>query len=408
MGILNDSRDTERVNDEKALAKLYKDLNNGGLRRKRGAEFDLTDSEDDFEAKRRRKQRENERIRKALMADERVGKIAENPKKSAFVRTIEDREPDDEVDLDFLDRPAVEDAVAVTSTVEVSTQDNSQPQPQQLGGNNAPAQDSARNQQQPLQETNPNMRPPSYARRTAAAVAKKPSNMADIRQSVSYLLEHPGADQPEAPEPSSSASEDESAAPPNGGHSLARRHPRRTQGSAATAIIIDRLSLKRAASSASSSTASVPTSATTTSRLAFYAPAANNTTDNNNNNNSVGGAVTADGFRVPSLLRRATTQLTALGDSSSSTTTGVTHAAATASSTAAGSGGSGNGGGGVKTGGTRKSSVNYFAREGERRRVRDGVEKRRREERERKARDGAKAGRLRGLFVAGGDGGWGV
>ena len=76
------------------------------LRRKRGAEFDLSDSEDDAEARQRRKRREFAKMRKALLENENVGKIAEDPKKLAFLRAIEDREEDDDEELDFLDRPA--------------------------------------------------------------------------------------------------------------------------------------------------------------------------------------------------------------------------------------------------------------------------------------------------------------
>ena len=50
-------------------------MTNGGLRRKRAADFDLSDSDDEVEAKRRRKRNEFARMRKALLQDENIGKI---------------------------------------------------------------------------------------------------------------------------------------------------------------------------------------------------------------------------------------------------------------------------------------------------------------------------------------------
>ena len=73
--MLTGHRDKERVEDEKKIERLLKDVTNGGLRRKRAADFDLSDSDDEVEAKRRRKRNEFARMRKALLEDENVGKI---------------------------------------------------------------------------------------------------------------------------------------------------------------------------------------------------------------------------------------------------------------------------------------------------------------------------------------------
>jgi len=70
--------DKERAEDEQRVSKLFKDIANGGLRRKRGAEMELWDSDDEDEAAQRRraaKQREFAKMRKALLADENLGKI---------------------------------------------------------------------------------------------------------------------------------------------------------------------------------------------------------------------------------------------------------------------------------------------------------------------------------------------
>lgn len=95
----------QRTNDEKQVAKLLKDITTGALRRRRNAddEFDLDDSDDELLARRREKQREFARMRKALLADEKIGEIAENPKKAAFFRAVEDRDDDDDdVGLGYL------------------------------------------------------------------------------------------------------------------------------------------------------------------------------------------------------------------------------------------------------------------------------------------------------------------
>jgi len=70
--------DKERADDEKRVERLFKDIANGGLRRKRGAEMELWESDDEDEAMARRraaKQREFAKMRKALLADEKLGKI---------------------------------------------------------------------------------------------------------------------------------------------------------------------------------------------------------------------------------------------------------------------------------------------------------------------------------------------
>jgi mediator of replication checkpoint protein 1 len=69
-------RDKEREEDEKRINKLYKDVTTGMLRRKRGGDLvDLDDSDDDLAERRRRKQQEFARMRNALLADEKIGKI---------------------------------------------------------------------------------------------------------------------------------------------------------------------------------------------------------------------------------------------------------------------------------------------------------------------------------------------
>ncbi len=313
-------RDKERASDAKAVEKLFKDMNSGMLRRKRGADFDLSDSDDDGEARRRMKQREFAKMRKALLEDENIGKIAENPKKLAFLRAIEDREKDD--DLDFLDQPEES-----SQTVQESQEGgDSQPQP-------ASIMQSKR--KRPLEDSIPDSanRPPPPLRRPPKS-NKKPSTLAEIRESVSFLIEEPNA----IPQPQILESSDIEDGEDEQRKSTDARDP--FAGRRRANPIIDRISLKRAESA---------NTASSTTKLAFHNPSA--------------GA--GPGFRVPSLLRRATTQITNAG--SNGVTAGTERMAG------------GDAGGVIKRGGTKKSSINYFAREQERSRVVKEGERKRKE-----------------------------
>ncbi|KAL8870277.1 MAG: hypothetical protein Q9174_003642, partial [Haloplaca sp. 1 TL-2023] len=265
----------ERASDEKAVEKLFKDINNGMLRRKRGADFDLSDSEDDAEARQRRKRREFAKMRKALLENENVGKIAEDPKKMAFLRAIEDRDGDD--GLHFLDEPEESADVDSQELADSQSQANQEESATALGKRKRALTDA------PPEKTN---RLPANARRTVAA--RKPASLADIRASVSFLTEAPDAmpmPPPSSSPPASDNENDENAdtgdLPSNVTHNKSNNPftSRRTSNP-----VIDRLSLKR--TSTSSSNAS-----TSSSRLAFHDPLSSTTA----------------GFKVPSLLRRATT-----------------------------------------------------------------------------------------------------
>lgn len=336
--------DKERASDAKAVEKLFKDMNSGLLRRKRGADIDLSDDSDDGEARRRRKQREFAKMRKALLADENLGKIAENPKKLAFLRAIEDREKDGEdLDdgLDFLDRAPDEDAL----------------QDSQTGAGDADSQSQSAapgmKRKRPLEDSVPdsaNRRPPPHLRRVQKS--KKPATLAEIRESVSFLLEEPHAEAPVALGLESSDVEEndnhnlddndnddtgDHQAPRSPNPNPATTHRRRRP----TNTIIDRIALKRASASTGSST----------TKLAFHDPST--------------AASLPSAFRVPSLLRRTTTQGTGISEASY----GVTERMATATATV---GVGSTGGEKMKMGGSKKSSINYFARERERRKVVEG------------------------------------
>lgn len=309
------------------MEKLFKDITTGMLRRKRGADYDLSDSDDGGEAKRRMKRRQFAKMQKALFSDERISKVAENPRTQAFLRTIEDRGSDDEMDFLFAAPQPTPDSQEDSQSQEKDAVPDSQPQ--------AAAQVQ---------------RAPAAQRRTRDG--RKPTTIGDIRASLSDLLEEPrtGASIIPATDLESSdhsadeadAEEEADAPTPDSNKENRNPNPRRA---ASRAAVVDRISLKRN----SSSNISTDSSTSRNGRMAFAAPAAS-----------------AGGFRVPALLRRATTNSLVSGGSS------------TASSTPGAATGGGFGEEGkIKRNAGKKSGINYFARENERRAAVAESEKRR-------------------------------
>lgn len=325
--------------DEKQVSKLLKDITTGALRRRRGADddLDLDDSDDEHMARRRAKQREFAKMRKALLADEKVNEIASNPKKHAFFKALEDRDDDDEMEFEF------DNGV---DSKEASFQDSEkeeQPAGTSTGEESEKASHKRKRPLEPAAEDVSN-RPPPHLRRTAANVSRKPSSLAEIRETLSFLTATPeydsfhedasieeeivystdkGNSEDETEnntEPSRKPSVDGFAIPPN---------PRRTRGP-----VVDRLALRRASSSNSARAGAKPAFVTSTS-----------TWDTAN-----------VGFRPPPLLRRATSSWSTSDSSSSFSTTGAKKSSS-----------------GPKAGlsNSNKGSVNYYTAARERERERD-------------------------------------
>ncbi|GAB1200184.1 hypothetical protein APSETT444_009551 [Aspergillus pseudonomiae] len=288
----------QRNADEKQVAKLLKDITTGALRRRRRGddEFDLDDSDDELLARRREKQREFARMRKALMADEKIGEIAENPKKAAFFKAVEDRDMDDD-GLDFLEPEENSEFQAESSSQDVIP--DSQPDTTTTSDSN-----KRKRPLEPSSEEINNRPPPHMRRKPASLISKKPANLAEIRETLSFLTETPEYDsfhedatveddeehdkdmdgEAADEQPSNSQSTEEFVAP---------RHPRRTKGP-----VVDRLALLRQASSNSA------TSASSNTRFAFQ----------------TGSGPDPIGFRPP-LLRRTTTGSSSTTSSSSKSDT---------------------------------------------------------------------------------------
>ncbi|KAG6003395.1 hypothetical protein E4U21_002070 [Claviceps maximensis] len=325
--------DRERAQDEQQVEKLFKDITKGMLRRKRGADFDLSDSDSDGEARKRMKRRQFAKMQKALFADERVKKIAENPGNQAFLRSIEDHGSDvDEMDLlDDLDSPSQADA-------------NDTQQSQDREDVDTIPDSQFTNATKPLSVVALENRPPAHLRRTRNG--KKPSNIGQVRETLSNLLDDPHGSIIPATEAASDSEEEQSpdrssSRSTNKENQAPSRRP--SHLSSAPTRIVNRIGLQRQSSSFTTSSSST--------RMAFAT------------------ASSSSSFKVPALLRRATTNSSFGGNSSS--------AAATDSiSTGGGFGEAAK----IKKGAGKKSGIGGFARQIETR-VLQRESDRRREER---------------------------
>ncbi|KAI0892217.1 MRC1-like domain-containing protein [Annulohypoxylon nitens] len=326
--------DRERAADAAQVDKLFRDITTGMLRkRRRGGgnhDFDLSDSDDEGEARRRMKRRQFEKMRKALFKDERISKIAENTRTAAFLKSIEDMGSDSE--LDFGEN--------ITDSAHESTGEESQSQGQ---SKDAGAAEESIPDSQPTEgrkrahEGDHAPRPPPNARRTRGGV--RPTSITDVRRELSDLLDEPNGSAASIIPATEIGSDDEDGERPKTASSNKENR---------TEEVVDRIKLKRDSSSLS---------ATGNSRLAFAAP-------------SVSGT---GGFKVPALLRRATTNslISSSSTSSSGTSTPTTHAGSL------GLGMSKAEDGKLKKTAGKKSGINYFARENERRAAVADAEKRR-------------------------------
>ncbi|KAK1992327.1 MRC1-like domain-containing protein [Colletotrichum falcatum] len=328
----------ERANDEKMVDKLFHDVTTGMLRRKRGADYDLSDSDDDGEARRRLKRRQFQKMQQALFTDERIKKIAEKPGNQAFLRTLEDRGSDEEMDfLDLAPEPMEAD--------DSQSQDQQQQQQQTVPDSQPTAQ------RQPL-GTNVANRPPANMRRTRDG--KRPATLGEIRESVSSLLEDMNEVIP-ATDPNSDSEPDDEIARPSSSSPRSNKenrspgkNPRRT---GSRHQVVDRLTLKRQSSSTMSATSAA---------VAFAMP----------------NAFSGGSFKTPTLLRRATTNSSVLSSQG-----GGGGSSGIASSTFSSRGGGGGGGfgddGKIKKNASKRSGVSALARENERRAAIQESEKRR-------------------------------
>ncbi|KAI0394082.1 hypothetical protein F5Y17DRAFT_429369 [Xylariaceae sp. FL0594] len=340
--------DREREADAAQVDKLFRDITTGMLRKRRrggdGHDFDLSDSDDGGEARRRLKRQKFAKMQKALFADERIGKIAENPRNAAFLKSIEDRNDDEDWDFgeNFVDTAtSTSDTDSQSQTANPAEQAIPDSQPPTTGRKRSRMDDHA-------------LRPGPGERRSGAGA--RPASIAEVRRSLTALLDEPNASLGSViPATDVGSDEDEDGERPTSSRSnQENREPVRR---ATVSAVVDRITLKRNSSSLS-------TSSSGSGRLAFTA-------------SSTGGS--SGGFKVPALLRRATTNSKNLAASSAMTGlgSGTSQSSSTSSSLnkAAGFGDEQNGK--LKKNAGKRSGINYFAHENERRAKVADAEKRR-------------------------------
>ena len=267
--------------------------------------------------------------------------LATNPKRQAFLRSIEDREIDD--DVNFLeDEDAPFSIGGYSENAPPESQDATNPQDKAI-----PLSASTKRKHP---EKHEEARLPPHLRRTKGS---RPSTLAEIRASLSSLIDEPNANESTNAELESSdveidqqehsrdgSPEEAAEASTPDDPTFAKPHPRR---SGPKTDVINRLSLLRQSSSSLSTTSQ-------NGPVAFAASSSDTPV-----------------FRVPSLLRRATNSSTS-SLTSTSTSIGETERSA---------------GGGddkpsiVKRGSGKGSSVNFLLRESHKKGALEGVEKRR-------------------------------
>ena len=118
-------------------------------------------------------------MRRELLKDEAVGKIAEDKKKEAFLKSIEDREPvSDDEDFDQPETPADDSQSQSQLQAEAAAKDTQVTQ----------AEEKRMRPLEPSSDSQLNRLPPSL-RRTPHN--QKPATLAEIRESVSFLIDEP-------------------------------------------------------------------------------------------------------------------------------------------------------------------------------------------------------------------------
>lgn len=264
-----------------------------------------------------------------LLQDESIGKLGSNDKKEAFLRAIEDKDEDD--DLDLLDVHDVEEDATVPDSQQTDSQEaNTQPLAQVSG--NALKRKHA---EESISIERPQKKAPTSLRRGPWESFRKPTSIAEVRESVSFLVDEPHAGDAH----NLSDFEDEDDEQVQRDLTSVERAPFAERRTAAKPDIIDRLTLKRISTTADSADDG------TLGKLAFAAPATKSSFSS---------------FKTSTLLRRATTNLSVDAQSMPPPALNRDDSA-------------------IRRGGSKKSSINYQAREAERRAVVERADRKRQE-----------------------------
>lgn len=259
-------------------------------------------------------------MRKALLEDENIGKIAENPKKMAFLRAIEDRDEDGE--MDFLgDGDMFVDSVPDSQAGEEA---NASPREENVDEDNHSEADEAQEKTAPAVAKVDTSTRMSHRRPGADKSMSRPTTIAEIRESLSFLVE-------DTVIPDSQRVDSES----DGEDEMDTDRPAESRPVLGTIrpSVVNRLS----------TVTRIDDEEKPDGPMAFHAP----------------NSATSSVFKVP-LLRRGT-NLSTTSSSSGGTTTPTTET-------------------GVRMGGSKKSNIHYQAREAERRKIVEAAERKRKEE----------------------------
>lgn len=260
-------------------------------------------------------------MRKALLEDENIGKIAENPKKSAFLRAIEDHEDDE---MDFLDGDIQVDSVPDSQTA----QGSEAPEAQKVSPVVQPS-DQLHQQHAGPTTTEHKISRLSNRRLDVEASMTRPTTMTEIRESLSFLV-----DEPLVPDSQRSDSEDED----NDAMDVDATIETSMQGGSRRVLHSMHTSVVNRLSTVCTEKEDLD------GPMAFHVPTSTST----------------PGFKVPSLLRRAT-NLSTTSNSSSGASTPTTES-------------------NVRMGGSKKSNIHYQAREAERKKIVEAADRKRKEE----------------------------
>lgn len=308
----------------------------GGLRKHAGGYdgFDMSDSEDEAEMRQRKKRAAFQRQTNALLQDQKVKALADDAKKKAFFNTLKDFADDGE--YDYLNMPEKEmELDSEQSQSQNQNDDIAIPDSQSLDASTALPM---KRKSESSQKEN---RPPPHMRRTAApdTLSRKPLTVEDVKHSISELIEDPRVVIPDSQ--LSDVEEDD-------------EHVHASEQSSRRKPIIDRLTLSRQSTLEESVVGAE-------SNLAFHNPTR---------------TTAGPGFRIPSLIRQATSNLSVGSERS------VSSASAASTPKEAG----------IRRGGTGRSNIHAQAREAERRQLLEKKEGKRKEALRKKVEGGRKKG----------------
>lgn len=255
-----------------------------------------------------------------------VSPTANDTKKAAFLRAIEDKDETDDFDL-FEEHQEQADSVP-----------DSQDDATQAADANLPANPLKRKAPENSEQLGgkENVAPMGNRRRTGEPHAKRPATLAEIREAVSFLVDEPFV--PDSQVSGSEAGSDHEEAYEDEDLDEYSMGSRRKVSSTtvlgnARASVVNRLSIVRAHEEQG-----------TDRPQAFLTGTSNSWS----------------GFKVPALLRRASTNLS----TASSTSSGATTPADT----------------GIRRGGSKRSNIHYQAREAERKKIVEASERRRKDQ----------------------------